>query len=397
MTIRMKPRPWLGFAILLLTLTLAACGSGAKEDSETRVQTRVAEEQAVAATLTASVATPAPVAQVTQETEAPTQEPESQAPTDTPAVVDFTAIAVDSPADTPIPPTNTPVVVDFQPAATPTLEPPTPTPVVVGFVPVDGDDGNDFLRSSFDDNQGRVILLPGYSPEEIAIPMVFRDRMVFQVEVFDTRAGLYDGAGIRDVTFTIEDEGGDVVYQHTEKRAGYCVFGGGEPDCNVLWFDQAGYRWPDGGEIVNGDYLAKIDIQPEQDDGTQWRWRFVIDIPGRGQVGKPPALPPNTARITAISEENGRYVVDFVTGDFTPTLPGQHLHFFWNTVPPEQAGAPGKGPWQLYPPRNGASGASPFTLFGVNDRPAGASQICVLVANPNHSVNLGTGNCVDLP
>ena len=90
-------------------------------------------------------------------------------------------------------------------------------------------------------------------------------------------------------------------------------------------------------------------------------------------------------------------MVDFETVDFQPALPGQHLHFFWNTVPPEQAGVPGKGPWQLYPASNGASGESPFTLFYVRDRPAGATQICVLVANPDHSVIQGSGDCADLP
>jgi hypothetical protein len=67
------------------------------------------------------------------------------------------------------------------------------------------------------------------------------------------------------------------------------------------------------------------------------------------------------------------------------------VHFFFNTVSPEQAGVPGSGPWILY------GGASPFTGYGVGDRPGGATQMCILVANPDHSVQLGTGNCVDLP
>ena len=49
------------------------------------------------------------------------------------------------------------------------------------------------------------------------------------------------------------------------------------------------------------------------------------------------------------------------------------------------------GPWILY------GGASPFTGYGVGDRPGGATQMCILVANADHSVQLGTGNCVDLP
>jgi len=67
---------------------------------------------------------------------------------------------------------------------------------------------------------------------------------------------------------------------------------------------------------------------------------------------------------------------------------------FFNTVPPEQAGSPASGPWKL---TWGQYGDPPFTQYGVANRPAAASQMCALVANPNHSVILGTGNCMDLP
>lgn len=68
-----------------------------------------------------------------------------------------------------------------------------------------------------------------------------------------------------------------------------------------------------------------------------------------------------------------------------------HLHFFWDTVPLANAGAPGAGPWFVY------GGASPFTGYSVAEKPAGAKQMCVLVANPDHSVRPGTGNCFTLP
>ena len=149
-----------------------------------------------------------------------------------------------------------------------------------------------------------------------------------------------------------------------------------------------------GGEIRNGPYLAQIDIVPADGEPTQWRWAFEIDSPSL--AGQPPAalLP---AAITNIDLEGERYVVDFVTNGFEPTLPGQHVHFFFSTVPPEQAGVPGSGPWQLYPASAGQYGSSPFTLLGPADRPPGATQLCILVANPDHSVQLGTGNCFDLP
>lgn len=96
-------------------------------------------------------------------------------------------------------------------------------------------------------------------------------------------------------------------------------------------------------------------------------------------------------RITGITLEGGVYYVSFETFNYTPALPGMHVHFFFDTVPPEQAGVPGGGPWILY------GGPSPFTQYTEADRPAGAGQMCALVANPNHSVIQGTGNCWALP
>jgi uncharacterized repeat protein (TIGR01451 family) len=61
--------------------------------------------------------------------------------------------------------------------------------------------------------------------------------------------------------------------------------------------------------------------------------------------GTPPAL---TAEITSIGLSGSQYAVAFQTAGFTPQLPGQHVHFFFNTVPPEQAGMPGTGPWYVY-------------------------------------------------
>lgn len=97
------------------------------------------------------------------------------------------------------------------------------------------------------------------------------------------------------------------------------------------------------------------------------------------------------ATIDAIEREGQDYVVEFTTYRFDAELPGQHVHFFFDTVPPEEAGVPGSGPWFLY------GEPSPFTGYGVGDRPAGARQLCVLVANPDHSVQPDSGTCADLP
>jgi serine/threonine protein kinase len=102
-------------------------------------------------------------------------------------------------------------------------------------------------------------------------------------------------------------------------------------------------------------------------------------------------LPPLYARINNITVDNGVYVVDYETFGYTETLPGMHVHFFFNTVPPEQAGSPGDGPWYLY------GGPRPFRGYTEAERPADATQMCALVANANHSIVQGSGNCVNLP
>jgi len=97
--------------------------------------------------------------------------------------------------------------------------------------------------------------------------------------------------------------------------------------------------------------------------------------------------------ITGIRIENNKYVVDFETVNY-PSAPQLHVHMFFNTVPPEQAGSPGSGPWKL---TGGPYGNSPFTQYGPSNRPGNATQMCSLVANTNHTVIPNSGNCVDLP
>ncbi|HCB01432.1 MAG TPA: hypothetical protein DEP19_03525 [Anaerolineae bacterium] len=97
--------------------------------------------------------------------------------------------------------------------------------------------------------------------------------------------------------------------------------------------------------------------------------------------------------ITDIRVEAGVYVVDYDVHNF-PDGSNLHVHIFFNNVPPEQAGSPGSGPWKL---SWGSYGDPPFTQYILSNRPANATQMCALVANPNHSIQLNSGNCVDLP
>jgi len=96
--------------------------------------------------------------------------------------------------------------------------------------------------------------------------------------------------------------------------------------------------------------------------------------------------------INNITIEGEYFIVDYETFGYQPQLPGTHIHFFFDTVPVENAGSPGSGPWILY------GGPNPFSGYRVSERPASATQMCARVANSNHSLyDLESGNCFDLP
>ena len=105
-----------------------------------------------------------------------------------------------------------------------------------------------------------------------------------------------------------------------------------------------------------------------------------------------PTYPPLYVKINEITfTSSNQYQVAYETFGFTEVLPGQHIHFFFDTVTPENAGMPGSGPWILY------GGPRPFTGYSVYQKPKDATQMCALVANANHSIIMESGNCVDLP
>jgi hypothetical protein len=121
----------------------------------------------------------------------------------------------------------------------------------------------------------------------------------------------------------------------------------------------------------------------------------VMDTPSPTPTDTPtPSPTPVTPYvvITDIRLENNLYVVDYEVHNF-PHSPQLHVHMFFDTVSPENAGMPGTGPWKL---TWGPYGNPPFTQYGTSNQPSGATQMCSLVANPDHTIQPNTGNCVDL-
>ncbi len=184
--------------------------------------------------------------------------------------VDVTTLPAGVTPATPVPATTTPAPA----AATPT---PSPTRVQVAVVPVDGNDGgNNNVRNDLNVNSGRNVRLPGFAPEQVANPVVFHDRIVFQVEVFDRAVGHYDGAGIQSVRFNVTDGTGKTVLDQTENTAGYCAFGGGEPMCTVWYFSEHNNHWPNGAVLHPGLHNVQITITPKSGNDVTWVWKFRI-------------------------------------------------------------------------------------------------------------------------
>jgi hypothetical protein len=109
----------------------------------------------------------------------------------------------------------------------------------------------------------------------------FRDRIYLRMFVNDPNEGSRDGDGIDFVEFRITEEFGDFreVHFRRENTAGYCSFGGGEPNCNVLPI-RAGATWPETGiPIENGEYFAEMFVYPDNGGSQRWSVNFFIDNP----------------------------------------------------------------------------------------------------------------------
>ena len=112
------------------------------------------------------------------------------------------------------------------------------------------------------------------------------------------------------------------------------------------------------------------------------------------------------AFITDIALDGDRIVADYETVDFDPlifeagktgTPDDHHVHFFFNTTSPENAGSNGNPPgvWFIW---DRAAGGGELRFDDLTRDQAGdASQLCVRVSDSSHAVEADSGNCVDLP
>jgi hypothetical protein len=170
-------------------------------------------------------------------------------------------VAIATTAPTPPPPTNPPPTQPPPTAAPPTAVPPTPIPtattLVIGPPPT----------SQNKPNGGTCI--PGQDVQNIFTEIIMDPNYLFRVTAFDDRVGTNDGAGIDEIDFTItSNETGELVFNNTESNPAYCVFEGGEPNCNTWGIDDQGrYHWgPNGPVVESGEYFVLITLRWDNPD-----------------------------------------------------------------------------------------------------------------------------------
>jgi hypothetical protein len=101
------------------------------------------------------------------------------------------------------------------------------------------------------------------------------EALVFQVAAYDPEAGNSDGDGIDEVEMRILRNGQE-IYENTEGNVAYCLFEGGEPDCNIWVFSHHNNEWPDGTPVEPGDYTLQAIVKA--DNGQELTVETEVEI-----------------------------------------------------------------------------------------------------------------------
>jgi hypothetical protein len=120
----------------------------------------------------------------------------------------------------------------------------------------------------------------GDAPDNLVSEADFNSQYFVRMRAHDTNAGEKDGDGIDHVTFQVSDADDNLVYERTENTAGYCIFGGGEPECNPWVLEDYAYKWKSGGEAVKeGNYELAVQIVTTNGDEGNWRYQIELKLP----------------------------------------------------------------------------------------------------------------------
>ena len=109
--------------------------------------------------------------------------------------------------------------------------------------------------------------------------LLITEETFLQLEVYDTRVGDFDGAGIERVTFEVFGPDG-FYYFREERTSPYCVFNG-SGRCDPWRLDGDRLLWPDGTPLVAGEYSAQVvavTTTPDAEGDNDGNWNFDVTI-----------------------------------------------------------------------------------------------------------------------
>jgi hypothetical protein len=167
------------------------------------------------------------------------------------------------------------------PTATPTSSPtaapsptnaPTPMPTFTATVAV--------VKSPPPPALPAVSNLPAQGPKggDIDFEVMMSSSYLMRIKA-KKHGSANDGDGIDHVLFIVNNKNGTKVYSRSEGTAKFCIFMGGEPDCNPWPKSNGRYVWGTGGsEIVSGDYQVTIRSALKSDPTNESQWTFQITI-----------------------------------------------------------------------------------------------------------------------
>jgi hypothetical protein len=119
----------------------------------------------------------------------------------------------------------------------------------------------------------------GFGPENLVVQADFDDDYLLRFYAHDVNVGEDDGDGIVSVEFTIKDANNNVVHSNSEETAGFCIFGGGEPNCNTWLVEDYVYKWPSTGiPVEDGEYDIQIRVIMDDDSQGDGNWTYDLTV-----------------------------------------------------------------------------------------------------------------------
>lgn len=121
----------------------------------------------------------------------------------------------------------------------------------------------------------------GNFPDNFIWETVFSSQYLVQMQVYDdSDGGSKNGDDISEVQFRVVDKDKNEVYNRTERQASYCIFGGGEPDCNPWAIENFTYKWgANGTPVENGTYEVQITVIADSGDTGNWKYKVTLEFP----------------------------------------------------------------------------------------------------------------------